>query len=103
MSVERIANTRASAYVTERKSFRGSNLFACQIGQAYVVFSFGMHWPLYAYRDGVWYENMESNSVTTSKHRRQARPAGVQTVLKNVTSMKAIYGNHCGGWSSVQS
>jgi len=60
-------------------------------------------WPLYAYRDGVWYENMERYSVTTSKHRRQARPAGVETVLKNVTSMKAIYGNHGWGWSSVQS
>jgi len=103
MSVERVANIRASEYVTERKPFRGSNLFARHIGQAYVVFSYGMHWPLYAYRDGVWYENMERYSVTTSKHRRQARPAGVETVLKNVTSMKAIYGNHGWGWAGVQS
>jgi hypothetical protein len=40
----------------------------------YVVYSYGPHWPLFVWHDGVWYENKDRYSVTTSKHRSQAHP-----------------------------
>lgn len=40
----------------------------------YVVYSYGDHWPLFVCHDGVWYENSDRYSVTTSKHRSQSHP-----------------------------
>ena len=85
----KIANREARDYVRSRKEFRGSNLFAewvtvsytdehdqWQERDVYVVYSYGKHWPLFVFDDlaGVWFENMDSYSVTTSKHRSQAHP-----------------------------
>ena len=43
-------------------------------GPVYVVYSYGSHFPLYAYHEGLWYGNSDKYSVTTSRHRTYAHP-----------------------------
>ena len=54
--------------------------------QRYGVFSYHRGWPVLIYEwqpgaenDGVWYENIEKVSVTTSKHLSIARPHNIKT------------------------
>lgn len=61
-------------YARERQTFKGSNLFAEQKGSVYVVYSYGKHWPLFAYVNGEWFENFEKFSRTTSRHRSMTHP-----------------------------
>lgn len=44
----------------------------------YAIFSYGLHWPLFVYSasEGVWLENEEKCSMTTSHHRMHAHPHG---------------------------
>jgi len=46
------------------------------IGASYIVFSYGTHFPLYVYdnKSGLWFENNESYSQTTTQHLTYARP-----------------------------
>jgi hypothetical protein len=86
--MKKITNRSAREYVQELKPFEANNLFAEWITvkyregnkwadkRAYVVFSYQKHWPLFIY-DGqaqVWFENTETVSATTSRHRSQAHP-----------------------------
>ena len=51
--------------VQNKESFQGSNLFGQwmtkrdQPYSRYVVYSYGYHWPLFVYENGVWYENAD--------------------------------------------
>jgi hypothetical protein len=42
--------------------------------ERYVVYSYGKHFPLFVHQDGIWYENQDRYSVSTSKHRSQSHP-----------------------------
>ena len=82
----KIANRDARKYVQSCTEFQGSNLFAVMRtdntgGWRYVVYSYGYHWPLFVYTNGVWYENENKYSPTTSKHRSQCHPLGSTTLL----------------------
>jgi hypothetical protein len=70
----RVSNSNARTQVQARIPFKGNNTFGETINGAYVVFSYGHHWPLFAYVEGTWYENRERYSVSTSKHRSQLHP-----------------------------
>lgn len=80
----KIANRDARQYVQRLHPFEGSNLFAqffcanpssTDLGDhGYIVFSYSWHWPLFIHCNGIWYENEERASVTTSKHRTQTHP-----------------------------
>lgn len=73
--MSRTTNRQARRYVERRQPFRGSNCFGERVGDGYVVYSYGRHWPLYIWLpDGGWYENSSSYSVSTSRHRSQLRP-----------------------------
>lgn len=64
-------------YVQSRKPFKNSNntLYGCWIKpDIYAVFSYGNHWPLFAWEGGTWYANCDKYSMTTSKHYSQAHP-----------------------------
>ena len=93
----KIANKDCAPYVTEKKAFQGSNLFGEWDGPTewlpnntpstpYVVYSYGYHFPIYIWLDGVWYENTDKYSVSTSKHQTQARPDAL-TVRTNRNGM----------------
>lgn len=72
-------NRYASDYVRNLKPFTNSNnqLYGEWVTpDTYAVFSHGKHWPLYIWRNGVWFENEDTFSVTTSQHRSYAHPRG---------------------------
>lgn len=70
----KVSNSSARTFVQSRLPFTGNNTFAETLNGAYVVFSYGHHWPLFAYIDGTWYENQDRYGTTTSKHRSQMHP-----------------------------
>lgn len=79
--MERIANRDASSYVRRRQEFKGSNMFSIYLGDRYVVYSYGAHWPMFIHADGTWFENQDKHSRTTSKQRGQAHPRTATTKL----------------------
>lgn len=77
--VARINGRHCRAKVQARQPFRNSNgqLYAqLEANGIYAVYSYGAHWPLFAYnaQTDQWFENVDRCSVTTSKHRSFAHP-----------------------------
>lgn len=70
----KIANKNSRINTTNKESFEGSNLYAKDVKKCYVVFSYGLHFPLYIFKEGEWYENESKYSSTTAKHKYQSRP-----------------------------
>lgn len=70
----KVSNSNARSAVQKKLSFTGNNTFGEYLSGAYVVFSYGYHWPMFAYIDGTWFENDGRYSRTTSKHRSQLHP-----------------------------
>lgn len=90
MTTHHIANKDAHRYTGSRLLFKGSNLYSERIGNAYVVFSYGPHWPLYIHADGRWYENATGYSATTNRHRSVARPREESTTHLSVEDMREL-------------
>lgn len=87
MKIPKVPNRDARQFVQNRKPFTGSNLYGGWIvggwivagegetrEERYVVYSYGRHWPLFIYTNGVWFENEDKYGMTTSKHRSQSHP-----------------------------
>jgi len=70
----KVSNQKCRELVRNKESFHGSNLFGEWIKDKYVVFSYGYHFPLFVFHNGIWYENKDRYSVTTSKHKKQTNP-----------------------------
>lgn len=73
------SNRECSTYVNKCEPFNANNIFAENVfdgNHLYVVYSYGVHFPMYIYDYGlkVWVGNSDRYSVTTSKHMSQARP-----------------------------
>jgi hypothetical protein len=74
-------NENAKDYVNQKISFRGNNTFGeYDNNGTYKVYSYGYHFPIYAYKGGTWYKNKGTYSVTTSKHKNQLRPKGINSI-----------------------
>jgi hypothetical protein len=86
----KIANRDCGHAVANCQEFSGSNLHAECRGGTYVVFSYGEHWPLLIKKDGVWYENADKYSSSTSRHLSQARRQLGQRDLLAVDDMKLL-------------
>ena len=85
-----VANKLCRPLVQMREDFKGHQLFGrTEPNGIYVVYSYGEHWPLFAYKDGTWYENSEKYSGTTSKQRGQTHPFGI-TVLMSCEELKRL-------------
>jgi hypothetical protein len=92
-----ISNKDCAPYVTDRREFKGSHLFGEWDGVAewvgnenmYAVYSYGYHFPIYIWVGGVWYENTDKYSMSTSKHQTQARP-DADTVKMDTDGMMDI-------------
>jgi len=83
----KVANKNASKEVNDRIPFDGNNtfgrwshrgLFTDERDEVYVVYSYGRHFPMFAYSTITkqWYENADGYSRTTAKHKAQLRPDG---------------------------
>lgn len=91
----KIANKNAREFVQKEHPFDGNNLFA-QFGCShdtketwYVVYSYGLHFPMFVKANGIWFENEDKFSPTTSKHRSQAHPL-CPTVLLSTRHMLTL-------------
>ena len=76
------SNKNARQYVTDKVEFDGSNTFGRWYGSlsngkppVYVVFSYGYHFPMFAYINGEWFENGDKYQQSTSKQQNQLRPS----------------------------
>ena len=89
----RTTNTKCRAFVKTRSTFTNSNkqLFGrYETPLLYVVYSYGEHWPLFAWDGFDWYENEEKYSLTTSKHRSQTHPLTPTIKLSRAQIMSLI-------------
>lgn len=82
MKSVKTSNIRCRQFVQSRQPFTANNLFGVylegndelNLSPRYVVYSYGTHFPLFVHQSGVWFENQDRYSVTTSKHRSQSHP-----------------------------
>ena len=80
----RTSNNKARDYVNNLEEFVGSNIFSHWhswdegMTKIYVVYSYGMHFPMYVYDDNenVWVGNEDKYSRSTTRHQSQCRPSG---------------------------
>ena len=93
----KISNAKARPAVQTLSPFTGNNTFGEWSGSAYTVFSYGHHFPLFVFKDGIWYENSDKYSVsatkysqTTSKHRSQLHPLE-ETVKASTSDLQRLY------------
>ena len=72
---------QAVELVKGKKEFKAGNVFALNypVTGYYIVFSYGLHWPLfiYDYAKKQWYGNSGKYSAMTSKHYRALNPGNV--------------------------
>jgi hypothetical protein len=82
----RVSNCEMGALVRCRQSFRNNNqtVYGLWLSHPdrYVVNSYGSHFPMYIWENGVWFGNADKYSVTTSKHQSQCHPGGDITWLE---------------------
>ena len=55
----------------ENSAETGSNLYV----ENYIIYSYGPHWPLAMWKDGVAYVNSDKRSKTSSRHLSQLNSA----------------------------
>lgn len=70
----RTTNTDCRKYVVAREPFTASNIFGVKGRDTYVVYSYGHHFPMYAFINGRWHGNSDKYSATTTRHQSLARP-----------------------------
>ncbi len=87
----KVSNKTCRPYVQNRREFQGHNLFGTTVNGNYVVYSYGRHFPLFAFVDGSWYSNSDKYSVSTSKQRTQSHPQ-VNTIDLNTSDLKSLIG-----------
>lgn len=72
--MKKVSNFACRPLVINRSEFKANNIFAENKNGIYTVYSYGYHWPLFAFINGQWYENSDKYSVTTTKHRNNVHP-----------------------------
>lgn len=87
----KVANKNASREVLNHIPFDGSNTFGrwshrglfTEDEEVYVVYSYGKHFPMYAYSTLTqqWYENEDGYSKSTARHKTQLRPTSRTKVI----------------------
>lgn len=82
------------SYVVNRQEFKGNNIFARHYGPLYAVFSYRHDWPLFIHAAGLWFENQDRFSRTTSKHHAYAKPYYIETRKLSVDAMNDLLNPH---------
>jgi hypothetical protein len=87
---KKVSGWKARPLVQAKEDFTNHNgqLYGNWEGSLYVVYSYGVHWPLFIYdaKDQTWFENEDKYGPTTSKHRTQTHPH-TETNLRSVRWM----------------
>lgn len=88
----RIANRNGGEYVLRLEIFSGSHTFSEEKNGVYAVYSYGYHFPMYAYINNRWFGNSDKYSVSTSRHQNQFRP-NTKIRYINTDSLKKLINN----------
>lgn len=99
----RINGRHCRPFVQDRKAFTNSNgqLYAVKhTPLLYVVYSYGEHWPLFVWDGFDWYENEDSYSPTTSRHRSNANPYA-PTIKRSRFWLKTFIADHKGHYNAM--
>ncbi len=88
MNPSKVTNKGAAQFIQRREEFRASNMTGRIIPGGYAVLSYGWY-PLFVWRDGVWYSNKEKYSKTTSAHYTLAHP-GEDTQPRTTAQLNAM-------------
>lgn len=90
----RIANQDGREYVKRRQIFRGSHTFSEEKNGVYAVYSYGYHFPMYAWIKGVWFANKDKYSQSTSRQQSQMRPWSVpELIYLNTKELQNLINN----------
>lgn len=86
------SNQKCRAFVESKQRFDASNIFARWEREArqYVVYSYGYHFPMFAFIGGKWYRNSDKYSRSTTRHQSQARLYDVDYVSVTTDELKTI-------------
>lgn len=84
-----IANRDSAPHVAAKRLFKGSHLFSEKAGDAYVVYSYGYHYPLLVCYGGQWYENADKSSRSTERQRYYAARS-VSTEKKDTKELREM-------------
>jgi len=71
------SNSKANSYTKAQLPFQGSNLrcfWTSRGGQKYYVVESWGWYPVYIYRDGIWYENSDRYSSSTGRQMYRSQP-----------------------------
>ena len=87
--MKKISNRNGSEHTSVKLEFNGNNTFARWENGAYVVYSYGCHFPMFVYRGTQWYENSDKYSISTSKQQSQSKP-NARTKPLNTKQLKNL-------------
>jgi hypothetical protein len=86
----RVANKDVRSDVASKCEFKGSNMWGewTPDNKLYVVYSYGYHFPMYAYDQEMneWVGNNDKYSRSTTRHQSQAHPPYDEPVMWLTTS-----------------
>lgn len=94
-----VTNRMIPGLIERRAEFKANNVFAVDVGGGYAVYSYGLHFPMAALINGVWYVNSDKYSVTTSRHQslvKQGIGYGVPVELMNTHELSRKIGSVAG-------
>lgn len=100
---KKVSGWNARVMVQSRTDFTNHNgqLFGrWETPLLYVVYSYGEHWPLFAWDNGEWYENEDKYSPTTSKHHSQTHPHK-ETDKRSRTWLRNFITDHKGHYRAM--
>ena len=88
----RLSNNQLRDAVRNRKEFTNNtgSVYAKWVGDRYVVYSYGEHFPLYVWTGNHWFVNADKYSVTTSKHASLCNPRDNTITEVNTSGMKKL-------------
>ena len=90
-TMKRINNKEAASYVESQIPFQANNIHGQNEGDWFVVYSYGEHFPMYAWKAGLgWQGNKDKYSVTTSRHQNQVRPDGINDWHSTEATLPAV-------------
>ena len=82
-------NSEARELVEAKIPFKASNTDGEYVGNTYVVYSY-LWYPIFAYKDGQWFENKDKYSPTTSRQTSQLRPLGEDIIKVNTQELRDL-------------
>ena len=78
-------------YVVRKEEFKGNNIFGRRLdGNIYAVFSYRYDYPILIHAAGMWFENQDKYSRSTSRHLTAAKPYYIETRKLSVDAMNDL-------------